>query len=278
MKRIALFSLSLLIASATMSNSHAAEVVAFWGFADDYDFSGSATPNKFNFAADVDNTTSGNANLQGYLGVADQFDTNGGGGSISYTSPTSGITYGPTRTLKWNDSRGGGPDFDINGTTLFDVDDQAGTVTSRDFGNDALMYITFDATDFMDLAFRFDIEGTPGDLPTTFDLFYRVGGAGNWIRPESNNNIALSFQDYATPDPDNQFADSGSISLASAINNQSTVELIVSDFAEFGNGEMEIDNFEIIGTRISAIPEPSTVAVLAIGVVGYAIRRRRQRT
>ncbi|MGB7326479.1 MAG: PEP-CTERM sorting domain-containing protein [Rubripirellula sp.] len=277
MKRTVLFSLSLLLASATTSNSYAAEVVAFWGFADDYNFS---TPDtlKYDFTADVDNTASGNANLQGYIGLAASLDSNGGGGAISYTSPTSGITYAPTRTLKWDDARGGGPDFDIGGVTLFNVNDiESGTTTTRDFGNDALMYLTFDTTDFMDLSLRFDIEGTPGALPTTFDIFYRAGGATDWTRGNGQNNIPLTFQDYVPLDPDNQFADSGSISLASTLNNQSSVELILSDFADNGNNEMEIDNFEIIGTRISSVPEPSSVAVLAIGIVGYSMRRRKRK-
>lgn len=278
MNRLFKFGLAIVIASATITaNATAAEVIAFWGFANDYDFSTPVTL-KYDFAADVDNTAAGNANLQAYIGLAAGLDSNGGAGAISYTSPTSGISYAPTRTLKWDDIRGGGPAFDINGQTLFDVDTNSppGTTVSRDFGNDALMYLTFDATDFRDIQLRFDVEGTPGSLPETFDLFYRVGGVGTWFRAADQNNIPLSFQNYDPVDPENQFADSGLISLASALNNQSMVEIILSDFAEFGNNEMEIDNFEIIGNRVSAIPEPSSLAALTLGIAGYVIRRRRR--
>lgn len=251
----------------------AAEVVAFWSFPDDYDLPEST---KLNFAPNVDNTVGGGANLQAYLGVAEELDTNGGSGKLSYSSPTSGITYEPTRTLKWNDLKGGGDDFSIGGNNTFMVDkmDGAGPL-SDDFGNDALMYLTFDGSGFQDFSFRFDVEGTPGDLPTSFDVFYRTTGPGGiWNRDgEGFNNISLTFQDYDPVDDENQFARTGLIQLPSALNNMSNIELIINDFAEFGNGELEIDNFEIIG-NVTAVPEPSSLAIL--GLVGAVVIYRRR--
>ncbi|TWU43237.1 hypothetical protein Q31b_22750 [Novipirellula aureliae] len=280
MKKQLYLSLAAVLAlSATLQNaSQAAEVVAFWGFADDYDFEGTgvggANPSKINFAAEVNNTP-GAANLQAYLGIPDELDPNGGGGSRAYTSPTSGITYAPTRTVKWDDLKGGGDSFDIGGVDTFMVDKLDGDgPLANDFGNDALMYITFDGTGFKDFEFRFDIEATPDDLADSFDVFYRVGGSGTWFRDPSQNNISLSFQDYDVVDPDNQFALSGQISLSSSLNNQASIELIINDFAENGNNEMEIDNFEIIG---SAVPEPGSFACLA-ACTGLSLIVRRRKT
>lgn len=262
----------LTVSMIACSVSNAQEVVAFWGWEDDYLFSDTDT--KFDFAGDVDNTATGNANLQAFLGNPDNFDSNGGGGFVPYTSPVSGQTFEPTRTVKWDDLRGGGDDFDINGQTIFSVDTNNGAgVIDRDFGNDALLYVVFDGTGFQDFEFRFDAESTPGDLAESFDVFYRVGGSGTWFRDADQNNIGLTYQDFPTPDPENQFADSGFISLNSALNNQSQIEIIVSDFAEFGNDEFEIDNFEIIG--FAAVPEPaSSMVLLAIGFTAMTRRRR----
>ncbi len=71
-------------------------VVSFWGFTDDYDQSGAS---RLNFAADVDNSIDQSAQLQAFLGNANELDTNGVGGFAPYTSTVSGITYGPTRLI-----------------------------------------------------------------------------------------------------------------------------------------------------------------------------------
>ncbi|TWT79799.1 hypothetical protein CA13_12060 [Planctomycetes bacterium CA13] len=283
MKRRLCLSLVAAVATFAMAGSvtQAAEVVAFWGFANDYDFDPTPpalAPTKMDFAADFDNTASGNANMQAFIGDGANFDLNGGGGKIGYTSPTSGVVYSPTRTLKWDDLKGGGSDFDIGGISLFDVDRKDGNpvTVGDDFGNDALMYITVDGTGFEDLEFRFDIEATPTSLPPSFDVFYRTGGSGTWFRELSQNNIPLVFQDYDPVDLDNQFGQSGEIELSSSLDNQAMIELIIADFASgAGNSEMEIDNFELVGTPI-AVPEPSFVALL-LGATGCGLVSRRRR-
>lgn len=255
-----------LLCYATPSAAISAEIVAFWGFTDDYDFS-ATNPNKQDFMPDVDGTLSGDANLQAYLGKENQLDDNGGGGFVSYTSPISGITYAPTRTVKWDDLAGKGPEFDIDGTEEFLIDKLEGAGPEMgDFGDDALLYITLDGSGFADFNIRFDIEATPGDLPTSFDIFYRIGGTGaTWFRDPTQNNIPLVFADYTpTADPDNQFADSDLISLSAMLNNADSIEIIINDFAENGDGEMEIDNIEI--TALS-VPEPTAILLLLIGVV-----------
>lgn len=265
------FTLSTLLAASVISfSAQAVEVVAFWGFEDDYDTMGAAV-SKIDFAADVDNTSSNDANLQAFLGNADNLDQNGGGG-FGYTSPTSGIAYGGTRSVKFDDVRGGGNDFDILGVSSFSIDrnDDLGVLAGEDFGNDGLIYITLSTLGFNDLSIRFDIESTPGFLAESFDLFYRVGGSGTWFRDSDQNNIPITG--YTSVDADNSIAESGSISLNSLLANQASVEIIINDFAEFGNNELELDNFEIIG---EVVPEPSSALLSAFGMLALLGRRRR---
>ena len=288
---------ALLAATCFLNPNHAnaqTDVIAFWNFGVDYDFDdGADGPNKLDFDATtfgVDNTISGNANLQAYLGNAGNLDDNGGGGFLSYTSPVSGITYGPSRTVKFDDLAGGGDDFDIGGQTIFNVSTDDGLVEPDDFGNDALLYVTLDATDFQDLQLRFDLEGTPGQpdpadpdadfstLPDSFDIFYRTTGAGGtWFRDLNNVEVTFSDQDPADPDPDNQVASTGFIALSSALNNASQVEVIINDFDRNGNDELEIDNFEVVGNATTAVPEPSSAGLLMLAGMGLIGSRRRNR-
>ena len=270
-----LFIPALLAATCFLFPSQAnaqTDVIAFWDFGTDFDFAdGFDGPNAQDFPASefgVDNTVSNNANFQAFLGDAANLDCNGGGGFVSYTSPVSGITVGPSRTVKWDDLRGGGDDFDINGQTIFNVIRGDNDAAEDDFGNDALSYLSFNATGFQDLQFRFDIEGTPGQpdpnnpnaeiedtLPTQFDVFIRTTGPnGTWFRPDELNNIEIEFFDYDPVDPENQFGETGYISLGSALDNASQVEIIFNDFdGETANDEMEIDNFEIVGNVASVL-------------------------
>jgi hypothetical protein len=275
MKCTRMFWLVVLLACTLMTltsrESAARDVVAFWGFADDYDFN--TNPNYQDFAADVDATDSGDANLQAYLGVADQLDNNGGAGFVTYTSPTSGIFYDFTRTLKYDDLKGSGSNFAIGGSDTFLIDkNDGGGPSLGNFGNDALMYITLDGAGYRDFELRFDIEGDPASLPATFDIFYRVdGSSGTWYRDASQNNIPLSFVDYDPVDPENQYADSGMIAMSALLDNASSIEIIINDFAELGNGEMEIDNVEITA---AAVPEPTSLMLLASGALLICCRRR----
>jgi len=268
-----LFVPALLAATCFLSPNRAnaqTDVIAFWDFGTDFDFDdGGDGPNTQDFAASefgVDNTVSNNANFQAFLGNAGNLDNNGGSGFMSYTSPVSGITVGPSRTVRWTDLRGGGDDFDINGQTLFNVMRGENPAEEDDFGNDALIYLTLDATGFQDLQFRFDIEGTPpaqpdpndpnaeieNTLPNEFDVFIRITGPdGTWFRPDELNNIDIEFFDYEPVDPENQFGETGFISLGPALDNVSQIEIIINDFD--GNDEMEIDNFEIVGNSIESL-------------------------
>ncbi|MDB2686704.1 hypothetical protein N9Y42_05790 [Mariniblastus sp.] len=262
---------ALLAATCFFSPSQATaqtNVIAFWDFATRFDFDdGADGPNKQDLPAaefGVDLTINGNTNLQIFLGDASELDENGGGGFLSYTSPVSGITYGPSRTIKWDDLAGGGDPFDIGGVTIFDVSSDGAPAEPDDFGNDALIYITLDATGFQDLQLRFDLEGTPGEpdpldpdaefstLPDSFDIFYRTTGpGGTWFRDINNFEVTFFDQDPANPDPENQVARTSFISLSSALNNASQLEIIINDFDRNGNDELEIDNVEIVGNTLS---------------------------
>jgi hypothetical protein len=244
------------------TTANARDVVAFWGFADNYDFT--TNPNKQDFAADVDATLADNANLQAYLGVADELDNNGGAGFVTYTSPSSGIAYSPTRSLKFDDIKGVGNNFDIAGVSTFQIDKNDGNgPLAGDFGNDALLYITLDGTGYEDFQIRFDAEGEPVSHPTSFDIYFSTGStAGTWLRLLSQDNIPLNFVDYNPIDPENMYADSGVISLSPILNGAS-IELILSDFQEGpGNGELEFDNIEI--TANPTVPEPGSLILLNI--------------
>lgn len=266
---IFLLTLAAALGLAGVASAQSRQVVAYWGLLEDYEFDETLT--KLDFPADVDATAAGDARLEAFLGDPENLDHNGGSG-FEYTSPISGLSYDGTRTIKYDDVRGGGDEFDIADTTEFSIDRNDGMGPQPgSFGNDGLMYVTLDGSGWTDFELRFDIEGAPDSLPNTFDIFYRVGGAGPWFREASQNNIPLSFADYDPPDPDNQFASSGQIMLPIALNGQSQIQLMISDFAENGNGEMEIDNIEI-----SALPVPEPSALVLIGSVAFALLRRRR--
>lgn len=273
------------------------DVVAFWGFTTDYDFrpelavaeaDPAAPAGRFNLAPDIDNTV-GMASMEVYLGLPAGLDGNGGGGFKTYVSPVSGVAFGPTRTIKWDDLKGAGPDFDIGGVNTFQVDknDGMGPITDV-FDNDALVYLMLDGTGYQDFQIRFDIEGTPGldpldptasDLPSTYDIYYRTSASATWYRDSTpdHNNIDLVFSDLdpANPDPDNQVADSGYQSLNAALNNNSQIEIIISDFANEGNNEMELDNIEIVANVVS-VPEPGSAGLILMAGLGLAGFRRRR--
>ena len=269
-------SLALLLSVSGVAVDHAnaqTDVVAFWGFENEFDFDdGADGPNMQDHLADVDNTAGGGANLQTFIGDAGRLDDNGGGGFATYTSPVSGATFSESRTIRWNDLSGPGDDFSIAGQSLFTVDfnDGLGPISGEDFGNDALVYITLDGTGFQDFQFRFDIEGMPFDpdpdidpltglledpesfLPDEVDVFYRTTGpGGTWFRAE--NNFDLTFSDFDPADPNNQAGDTGGyVPLNASLNNASQIEIIFNDFDSDGNGELELDNIEIVANVVSS--------------------------
>ena len=309
--KIHLFSITTILFTVLGSSFNQAnaqtDVVAFWEF-QDYDFRDAVSAQddadlagRFSLAPEVNNSS---ANLEIFLGNAGNLDGNGGGGYTDYTSPVSGINYVPTRTVKFDDLAGGGPDFDIGGVDQFNIDinDGAGAVLGEPgtFGNDALLYFTLDGTGFENFQLRFDAEGTPlapadpdnpdaapeVTLPTGFDIFFRTSGpGGTWFREADQNNIPLIPDPNGESDAENQslIIDANEdgeedlfVSLAAALNNASSIEIIINDFDEGpGNGELEIDNIEIVANAITAVPEPSSACLITLALLGFAGRRRR---
>ena len=282
------------------------DVVAFWQF-QDYDFRDAVEAQddadlagRFSLPPEVNNSS---ANLEVFLGNAGNLDGNGGGGYTDYTSPVTGMNFVPTRTVKFDDLAGGGPAFDIGGVDQFFVDenDGAGAVLGDPgtFGNDALLYLTLNGTGFENFQLRFDAEGTPfapidpdnpdappePTLPDGFDIFYRTSPGGTWFREADQNNIPLIPDPNGASDADNQslIIDANEdgvedlyVSLAAALNNASSIEIIINDFdGGDGNGELEIDNLEIVADSINAVPEPSSACLITLALLGLAGRRRR---
>ena len=255
--KIYLFAFTAILATVFSSGLNQAnaqtDVVAAWEFLD-YDFEDTVAaqdaadlPGRFTLNAEVNNTVS-NAAVEIFLGNAGNLDDNGGGGFTNYTSPVSGQTFLPTRTVKFDDLAGGGNDFDIGGTSTFSIDtnDGMGAVAGEDFGNDALLYFTLDGSGFQDFQLRFDAEGTPVNpdpddpnvpepfLPDGFDIFYRTTPGGTWFREVDQNNVPLIAQ--GDPDAENENQRLGIdanedgivdsyVSLAAALNNASSIEI-----------------------------------------------------
>ena len=297
---------SLVLGSASNQANAQTDVVAFWHF-EDYDERPTVEAQdvaglagRFTLDADVNNTGS-TAGLEVFLGNAGNLDGNGGGGFLPYTSPVSGASFGTTRTIRFDDLAGGGPEFSLGGNDQFSVDrnDGAGAVTD-DFGDDALLYFTIDGSGFQDFEIRFDVEATPFNdepddpavpepfLPESFDVFYRTTPGGTWFRDVNQNNVSL-IPDGLPTDLDNQNLvidpdgdgivnplEDQFVSLSAALDNAPFIEIIINDFNEGdGNGELEIDNIEIVANVIATIPEPSSACLLTLAMLGFAGRRRR---
>ena len=176
----------------------------------------------------------GNVNISDIMGVATldlaggELDTNGKDGT-SYNSNPAG------QAAAWNEVK---------------VD-----------GEDAHWIMTINTTGVEDMAIRWDYKAweTPDDGDDyTFDLHYRIGTTGDWIK--FINNEVMSVGDW------DQF--SYSLANITAIENQPVVQFLMDDLKRNGDGKFAFDNLEVSG-----IPEPASLLLLALG--SLAIRKKK---
>lgn len=172
------------------------------------------------------------------LAVMDgQKDDNGKDG-VAYTD-AAGAHHEPGQAAAWDDVSVSGP-------------------------TDAQWIMTINTTGWWNLVIRWDYwsDATGGNQgPTSFDLAYRINGQ-NWIRILNDENMIRD---------DDWHEFSRDLSDISAIENHGLVQLRVNDLDENDlDGVFKFDNLEITG-----VPEPATVALLGLGVLVLAGRRRR---
>jgi hypothetical protein len=176
----------------------------------------------------------------------------------------------------------GNADYDDNGGNGVAFTDAAGNyhdagqalhwsdVSKSGDVNNAYITITINTTGWQDMAIRWDYDsdnsgGKRG--PVRFDLDYAVG-SGDWINILNNEAIT---RDEAW----HEF--SYDLSSLTAINNQSSVQFRINDLQEAEgqeSGDYWQDNIQLIGV---SVPEPLSVAFLALGGVALLSKRPKQK-
>jgi hypothetical protein len=245
------------------------EVVLFFDFPFPEDFPGSSAPvNYWPFETDV-GSRAATGFLTAFIGAAingdkPNLDPDGGKG-IFYTSNTSGTSYAATRSLHFEDLKGKGDDFEIDGSSVILQDRGQGTV-EENFSNDANVYIYLDGQNYSDFELRFDVQVEETTPATSFDLFYRTTGAhGVFYRAENNTSLNI----------DSEFNGSATVTLPAALDRQSNIEIILTDFDEgdVANGDLELDNIEI-----TAVPEPGAALGAITTALGVGALRKKRET
>ena len=265
-----------LLALPTLGTSSAAaqdaprEVVAFWNFPVEDDFPGENAPvNYWDFGTAIGSRAEESL-LKAFIGAAmkdldPNIDPNGGKG-LPFTSEVSGLSYEESRSLHWEDLKGGGNNFEIDGSSTV-IQNRGEGPRQGDFSNDALVYIQLDGSGLSDFEIRFDVQVDKSTPATSFDLFYRIDGAGGiWYRSEAYDNLSLNL--------DAEFEGSATVVLPEELDDQANIELILNDFDEGdppGNSDLEIDNVEI-----TAVPEPAAAlgALTSTLTIGFLRARR----
>lgn len=247
------------------------EVVTFWNFPSKADFPGDSAPvNYWDFETEI-GSHSETSVLTAFVGAAmkdldPNIDPNGGKG-LAFTSPVSGITYAASRSLHFEDLKGPGDNFEIDGSSTV-IQDRGQGATLEDFSNDALVYIQFDGSGLSDFELRFDVQVDKSTPATSCDLFYRIDGeGGTWYRSEEYDNLSLNL--------DPEFDGTATLVLPEELDGQANIELILNDFDEGDppgpNSDLEIDNVEI-----TAVPQPGPVLGALTSTLTLGILRARR--
>ena len=129
-----------------------------------------------------------------------------------------------------------------------------------------MSYIYFDGQGFSDFELRFDVQVEETTPATSFDLFYRTTGAGGvFYRAENNTSLNI----------DSEFNGSATVILPAALDRQSNIEIILTDFdeGEVANGDLEFDNIEI-----TAVPEPGAALGAITTALGVGALRKKRET
>ena len=232
---------------ALSSPASAESILGYWDFND-------------GFAVDDDTVQIVHDATLGLGTIFQQRADKDGNGKIghAYTNARFGIDSIDGKAMGWNDIKKSGP-------------------------SDAELFIEFPTVGFKDVRIRFDILGnTEGDPITSYDLKYGTETLVDVTDDEVTGTIkdflngeSIDFvNDAPLVDNDIDFVEiTVDLSSVSALNNQSTVAIRFDDFHETGNNAMAIDNLLITGT---AVPEPGSIAALAIGAIGLVAGRRRR--
>jgi hypothetical protein len=204
------------------------------------------------------------------------YDFNDGSGTIKKTAATSSDTNLTASPFSVN---GGG---DISATTDMafirsdstDGTSLAGSITAGDYFQFTLTPKTNVSLDFTTLTFDYGgtTDSTAGGLNANFAIFssLKTYDAANVIQ-SFQTTIAPSQGTFATNDV------AGTVDLSAAefqdITSAITFRIYVWDTQSGANLIDRFDNVVVNG--ISAVPEPSSVALLLVGPLALALRRRR---
>ena len=237
--------LSILACLALGQTSSSAVVVAFWDFNDG-----------FSEADEVPQIVHGATQGSGTL-YQQRADTDGNGkGGTSFVDAINAINASDGKSMAWDDVGKGGD-------------------------NDAEVFVVFSTTGLQNIRFRFDLEGNPDDGITSYDVKYALSPLVDVVNPpdvtgtikdfDGGTSVSLLNNNLVPAGTNAGFVEVAlDFSGETALNNQSTVVIRFDDFKE--NDGMKIDNVLITA---DAIPEPSSTALVALGALGLAARRRR---
>ena len=266
----AMLALPTLGTSSAEAQDAQREVVAFWNFPFEDDFPGESAPVNYWAFGTAIGSRAEESLLTAFIGAAmkdldPNIDPNGGNG-LAYTSEVSSITYPESHSLRWEDLRSPGNNFEIDGSSDVFQDRGEGPIL-EDFSNDALVYIQLDGSGLSDFEIRFDVQVDNSTPATSFDLFYRIDGAGGiWYRSPAYNNLSLNL--------DAEFEGTATVILPEALDDQGNIELILNDFDE-GDPKPN-DNLEIDNVEITAAPEPTAALGALTSTLTLGILRARR--
>lgn len=129
---------------------------------------------------------------------------------------------------------------------------------------DASWTMTIDTTGWEDISIRWDYwsenDVLGDDLgPASFDLLYRVGESGIWIK-QLMNEVMVRDESW------HEFSFDFGLNGVTAIEDQSFVQFMVDDLKnEETGGVFRFDNLEVAGNAV--VPEPASLLLISLGCI-----------